>query len=300
MTPARDRAAKGAYSGHGLAVLRLGVVADPHLAPSGTGPRSYHNEYRMEDAGTRFRLAMARCAREGVDAVALPGDLSHFGDGGSLSEGVRIAGESGLPVLAVAGNHDVVGRAGALAEAVVGSGAANVRLARPGGELVGGVRLAGFSVTQGTSRFSGRSLGDFDVEGWGEGPAVVVTHYPVVSLAEKVAAEGLKYPGDLEDLPSVAGPLLRRTAPTVVVHGHAHVRDALVSGGVLQISCAALVEPPFEATFLDVTEEDVRVSVRSERVPIAPSPDGARLPVLSPQKQGWVFEEGAWKIDGPD
>jgi hypothetical protein len=73
----------------------------------------------------------------------------------------------------------------------------------------------------------------------------------------------------------------------VVVHGHAHVRDALVLGSVLQIACAALVEPPFEATLLDITEEDGgRVSVRRECVRIAPSPDGARLPVLSPREQG--------------
>ena len=151
------------YFGYGFAVLRLGVVADPHLAPGGIGPLSYHNEYRVEDAWPRFRLALARCAHEGVDAVALPGDLSHFGDGGSLAEGIRIAGESGLPVLAVVGNHDVLERAEALAEAIAGSGAANVRLAWPGGEPVDGVRLAGFSVAEGASRFSGRSLGDFGV-----------------------------------------------------------------------------------------------------------------------------------------
>jgi hypothetical protein len=98
----------GVYSGHGFAVLRLGVVADPqHLAPSGIGPLSYHNAYRMEEAGARFRLALARCAREGVNAVALPGDLSHFGDEGSLAEGVQFADESGVPVLVVAGNHEV-------------------------------------------------------------------------------------------------------------------------------------------------------------------------------------------------
>ena len=127
-----------------------------------------------------------------------------------------------------------------------------------------------------------------------------MTHYPVVSLAERVAAEGLKYPGDLEDLPSVTGPLLGRAAPTVVVHGHAHVRDALATGGVLQISCAALDEPPFEAIFLDVTEEDGRVSVRRECVQFAPFPEEATLPMLSPRSQRWTFEEGTWKAGDPD
>lgn len=271
--------------------MKLGIVADPHLAPAGTGPLSYHNGYRTADAGTRLRLALARCSREGVDAVALLGDLAHFGDEGSLAEGVEIAGESGLPVLAVPGNHDVSERAEALAEAVARAGAGNVRLATPDGELVGGVRLAGFSVEPGASG-SFRSRGGFGVGGWGEGPTVVLTHYPVVSLAKRVAAAGLEYPGDLEDLPEAAGPLLGRAAPTVVVHGHAHVRDALVSGGVLQLSCAALIEPPFEVTVLDVEREDGAVSVREKAIAVAGSPGGVRLPVLSGAEGEWRFEEG--------
>src|SRR5918994_2247286 len=248
----------GVYSGHGFAVLRLGVVADPqHLAPSGIGPLSYHNAYRMEDAGARFRLALARCAREGVNAVALPGDLSHFGDEGSLAEGVQFADESGVPVLVVAGNHDV------------------------------------FTMCWGAPGPSPRhSLGGFGVGGWDEGPAVVVTHYPVVSLVETVAAEGFKYPGGLEDLLSVAGALLRRNGAD---GGRPRPRTRPGRLGLGQ-SAADRVRGARRASVRgDIARhhgrgDGGRVSVRRECVRIAPSPDGARLPVLSPREQGWTFE----------
>lgn len=276
--------------------MRLGIVADAHLAPAGTGPVRYHNEYRMADAASRLRLALAKCSREGVDAVALLGDLSHFGDEASLAEGIGIAGESRLPVLAVAGNHDVLERAEALAGAVArGQAADDVRLAAPGGEAIGGVRVSGFSVEAGASR-TFRSREDLRVGEWDDTPAVVLTHYPVISLAERAAEEDLKYPGDLEDLPGVAGPLLAREAPTVVVHGHAHVRDALVSGALLQLSCAALVEPPFEVTLLDVEKAGGKVVVRARAIAVAGSPRGARVPALSPAEGEWRFDaqEGGW------
>jgi Icc-related predicted phosphoesterase len=277
--------------------LKLGIVADPHLAPVGAGPVRYHNEYRMADAASHLRLALARCSQEGVDAVALLGDLSHFGDEGSLAEGIEIAGESGLPVLAVSGNHDVLEHVGAIAEAVARSDTSGcVKLAAPGGELIGGVLVAGFSVQSGSSG-TVRSREARRVGSWGEVSAVVLTHYPVISLARRVAAEGLKYPGDLEDFADVAGSLLARDAPTVVVHGHAHVRDVLVSGNVLQISCAALVEPPFEVTLLDVEQTDGVVAVRARAIAIGSSPSGIRIPVLSPAEGEWRFEkrEDGWR-----
>jgi hypothetical protein len=137
-----------------------------------------------------------------------------------------------------------------------------------------------------------RSVGAPEVEGWGEDAAVLISHYPVFSLAARAAEASLRYAGDLVNLEEVARPLLGRGAPTVVVHGHLHLRGSLVAGPVLQVSCAALVEPPFEVTLLDVGREDGRLLVRRRSFSVAPSPEGVRLPVLSPAEEGWAFYPG--------
>jgi predicted phosphodiesterase len=248
----------------------------------------------MADAAARFRLALDRCTQKNADAIAVLGDVSHVGDKASLEEGVRLAGATGRPVRMVPGNHDVLERADALSKAVERVGAENVRLALPEGEVLGGVRVAGMSVVQGASQSSFRSSGSLGAGGWGEEPVVLLSHYPLVSLAPKMASEGLKYPGDLEDLEEVAGRLLGRTGPTIVVHGHAHVRHADMARAMLQVSCAALIEPPFEVTLLDVERSGGRLLVRAESVPVAASGD-VRLPTLSPPDGAWALGPGAWE-----
>jgi hypothetical protein len=80
-----------------------------------------------------------------------------------------------------------------------------------------------------------------------------------------------------------------------VVNGHIHRRDACTEEKVLQVSCSALYEPPYEITLLDLETEEDRLAVRVERIPIAPSSDeDARLSILSPARQRWVFDSGAW------
>ena len=115
-------------------------------------------------------------------------------------------------------------------------------------------------------------------------------------MIERAEREGLYYgDNDLENLDEVQQPLLEREAPTVVVNGHIHRRDACAEEQVLQVSCSALYEPPYEITLLDLEAEESRLSVRVERIPVAPSSDeDARLSILSPARQRWVFDEGAW------
>jgi calcineurin-like phosphoesterase family protein len=250
----------------------------------------------MSDTMKRYRLALRRCVREDVDGVALLGDLSWSGDGESLEAGLRLAAKTGRRVWTVSGNHDCGERVDALARAVRWIGEENVRLATPEGEVVGGgLRVAGMGVASENWGYTARSGGEPDVLGWGDELVVWLSHYPMISFAEKASRAGLYYgDNDLEDLEEAARPLLERPAPTIVVNGHMHMRDACVAGKVLQISCAALVEPPFELTFLDIEREGDRITVRKESAPVAPLPDDVRLPVLSPANQGWVFEAGAW------
>jgi hypothetical protein len=118
----------------------------------------------------------------------------------------------------------------------------------------------------------------------------------MISFAEKASEAGLYYgDNDLEDLEEAAQPLLGRTGPTIVVNGHMHMRDACVVGEVLQVSCAALTQPPFEVTFLGLEREDDQITVRKQSVAVTPFSDDVRLPILSPSKQEWVFEGRTWR-----
>ena len=108
------------------------------------------------------------------------------------------------------------------------------------------------------------------------------THYPAISFSEEVSSAGLVYGDNLEDLEEVARLLLGREAPTVVVNGHVHLRATRIEGPVLQVSCAALVEPPFEVTLLDLVKlGGGRVKVRRESTSLT-----VRSPAFSPPRQG--------------
>ena len=274
--------------------MKLGIIADAHLGPPGTRVPSFHVEYESADTMVAYRLALRRCVQEDVDGVALLGDLSHSGDEESLDAGVRLAAETGLTVWVVSGNHDCFERVDALAEAVRRVGEDNVRLATPEGEVVGeGLRVAGNSVMSGHWGYTADDRPD--VSKWEDDSVVWLTHYPVISFAEKVSEAGLIYGDDLEDLEDVAQPLLKRSAPTVVVNGHIHVRHFYAARKVLQFSCGALIEPPFEVTFLDFFEpESGRISARTESVPLVSSLP-VHVPALSPPRQEWVFEAGTWR-----
>ena len=282
--------------------LRFGIIADAHLGPTGTnfppvlGFPSVPYEYERSDAIMRYRHALRRCVQEDVDGLLLLGDLSWSGDRESLEVGVRLAAKTGRPVWTVSGNHDCGERVDALARAVRWIRADNVRLATLEGEMVGKeLRIAGMSVTSENWGYTARSGGKPDVSGWGGDLVMWLSHYPMISFEEKASQAGLYYgDNDLEDLEEAARPLLERSGPTVVVNGHMHMRDACVVGEVLQVSCAALTQPPFEVTFLDFERKGEQITVRRESVSVAPFPDDVYLPVLSPPKQEWIFEAGMW------
>ena len=273
--------------------LRLGILADPHLVP---------DDHATDGDMARYRSALRRCVREGVDGLALLGDLSWSGDAASLEAGLRLAARTGLAVRAVSGNHDLGEWEDALAEAVRRVGAKNVRLATPAGEVFGGedVRVTGLCVASDNYGYTARSDERPDVSGWGEETVVLLSHYPMISFRERAEREGVYYgDNDLENLEEVARPLLGRTAPTVVINGHMHMRDDCAAEQVLQISCAALTQPPFDLTLLDLKTGGGRISVGVERIPVAPSPDDVRLSALSPARLRWVFEEGMWRQAAP-
>ena len=143
------------------------------------------------------------------------------------------------------------------------------------------LRVRVFAQVDGTLEVRGAFRAGFDVC---EKSTTVAwfTHYPAISFSEEVSSAGLVYGDNLEDLEEVARRLLAREAPTVVVNGHVHLRATRIEGPVLQVSCAALVEPPFEVTLLDLVKlGGGRVKVRRESTSLT-----VRSPAFSPPRQG--------------
>lgn len=277
--------------------IRIGVVADVHLTPPGTGPLAWHNPYALADAADRLADALAWCVAEGAETLAVLGDLAHFGDDTSLEAGVRLAAAAGRPTWMTPGNHDCTQEDGALAAAVERFGRGGARIAPAAGDLLGGwLRVAGLGLVGDRSGLTA-AADRLPLAAWGDGPVLLLSHYPLLSFRADAERAGLAHPGDLTNLATASQALFDRAAPTVVVHGHAHLRHASVADAVLQLSVAALIEPPFEATLLELDRIDGGLAVRRRAVAMQHA-GGARIPALAPAVGSWRFAAGRWRADG--
>lgn len=117
------------------------------------------------------------------------------------------------------------------------------------------------------------------------GAGVVLTHFPLVSLRERCADVGLLYSGHLRNLAKEPELVATRDwRATVVLNGHLHVRAARRRESIYQLSCAALVEPPYDVTAVDVHVHDGALRVHYECAPIAAAAHVESRPVLAPAR----------------
>jgi Calcineurin-like phosphoesterase len=269
--------------------LRLGVLTDIHAVADPARRAAWINRYDFAGVLDRCERAVELFASERVDRVLLLGDLSHDGDLPSLRQVLR-ATASPVPLAAVGGNHD----SPQPTTQIVRAGGDAVQL--PGWRAVGAgsVSTAGLRVTR---RAPGRwgAARRPALTTWGDAPVLLASHFPVLSRVRAVTERGLPYAGDLVDRAGVAGALRARTGPTLVTCGHLHVRDSVASGPLLQLGLGALVEPPFDATVLDLTAEGGRFGVVRHAHELASAPE-RRDPRLAPTREAWSFEPGrGWR-----
>lgn len=270
----------------------IGVISDIHLSPPGTPPDGWHNPYPLGQAREMLARAIARCAGEDVDAVVLLGDLTHTGDLASLATVIAETATLDRPVHVLPGNHDF---------------AFPPREVRAVAERNGGARLtyapAAFAVADGlhatTTMLELRSGSGFHAADLPRVPRdaalVVFTHFPALPTRERVRAWGLRHAGDLANRAALAATLAVRERPTIVVHGHLHVRDAHATGAVLQLGCAALIEPPHELAVIEIAHETGgELTVRRRAESVAAFAPELRLPVMAPETQTWRYADGAW------
>lgn len=275
--------------------MRLGIVTDVHLCPPGAPAGAWHNPYDLESVPRRLTLALERLVAEGVAAITMLGDLTSFADADSVDRALRILAESPVPIRFVPGNHDAEPGGVDLADRVATLDNPALRMADPAGEDLGGVRVAGLGIGRAGDAFT---IGAVAADGWDREPVVLLSHSPILDIEAKITAAGLKNAGAFADPTGVGTLLDRRPGPTVVLHGHFHVRDAATNGPVLQLGFAALVEPPNEVAILDIEPElgsgGSEIRVRVNCLPIKPM-RAERLPVLVPVRQEWRFFAGSWQ-----
>jgi predicted phosphodiesterase len=261
--------------------MRLGFVADVHWTTGRPGYLRWHNEWDFEGLPERLAATAEHLAE--TDLIVLAGDIS---SGGDLDSIIHVLGElSGVPLVAVTGNHDVDEGEGVLAAAVSDGSA----LAQPAGVVHGPLRVSGVQVMAEGDGYA--TVVGPETAAWGGGLAVFVSHFPAISRAEMFAEEGFKYPGDLNDREAVLEPLAERSAPTVVLCGHIHARDSHAEGRVLQLVGGALIEAPYECAIVDVDEEAMTVTRQAH--PLR-GPAVERSPVFAPERETWRFDGLVW------
>jgi predicted phosphodiesterase len=265
--------------------MRLGFVTDVHWTTGQPGYLGWHNKWDFE--GLPARLAATAESLAGADLVVLAGDIS---SGGDLDSIAHVLGElSGVPVVAVTGNHDVDEGEGVLAAAVSDGSA----LAQPAGVVHGPLRVAGVQVMAADGGYA-MVVGP-ETTAWGDGLAVLVSHFPAISRAEMFAERDFEYPGDLRDRAMLLERLAARTAPTVVLCGHIHARDSHAEGSVLQLVGGALIEAPYEYAIVDVDAD--ALAVTREAHPLN-GPPVERTPVFAPERETWRFDGLVWSSNG--
>jgi hypothetical protein len=257
--------------------VRIGVLSDLHceLEPSGS---RWINVFEPEHVDDRADAALEWFSQARVDLILLLGDVVQFANPSDLEHiFARLAAAEVAPLATVGGNHDL----------------------RLGDEFaerarVHGIRLlheepfeavAGVGIGRGTAppQYVGR-LGRA-----GEGGLVVVaSHFPLLSEASRVAAAGLPYAGDLVNRADLERELRSDPRPKLVLSGHIHVRCSRHDGPLLQLTVGALVEPPFDATLVEIEATSVRRTAR--RLGEIAVTD----PVFAPDEECWQWTNGEW------
>ena len=281
--------------------LRLGVIADPHVALERLEDAAWHNPFRLADAHERLDAALAHPLLDGTDVVVLLGDLAHFGDRTSLRRVVEAVARGERPGVLLSGNHDVLTPGARLQDEVVDRGGGLVVSPLACESEAPAVKAfeaagAGLAVHEVTS-LTERALQPFDVTGRRLADAdsvaaldVFLTHFPVLTLEDRCRDAGLLYAAHLDILASLPSVLPATGRPAVALSGHLHLRGVTTEANVLQLVFAALVEPPYEVAVVEIDVDATSVAYQCASVV---EPDAERLPVLDPPSGRWAFDPGS-------
>ncbi|TDB93928.1 metallophosphoesterase [Actinomadura sp. 7K534] len=282
-----------------MAAVRLAVITDSHLCSPATPPGFWNHELPLPESWTLWDEAMGVVADSAVDAIVLLGDVTNFAEPDVMVRALRRLTDFGRPVMAVAGNHDVVPHENALARAARTLGDPLLTVP-PFARAVHGFTFAGVPVKATGTGYrvddAARSVPDglpLDA------PLVVLSHFPLIDRRAAILDQGLKFPGGLDGAARVTETLRNRRAPSIVLHGHLHWQDAAQDGRVLQLGMPALIEWPHAVSIVTVDDDGSgpRIERRTRRVTAPPGTGPGRF---SLNDDRWAVRDGRWLSDSLD
>jgi len=266
--------------------VRIGVLSDLHCELEPAGSR-WINVFEPEHLDHRTDAALEWFTEARVDLILLLGDSVQFANPSDLAHVfARLAAADVAPLATVNGNHDL--RLGE--EFAACARKHGIRLLYDEPLELAGVAVTGVGVDRGLAppQYVGR-LG-----GWGGevGVVVVASHFPVLSEAFRVAAAGLPYAGDLVNRADVEGELRSDPRPKVVLSGHIHARCSTHDGPLLQFTVGALIEPPFDATIVEIDTTSLSVRRTARRLGEIAITD----PVFAGDDERWERTDDRWAL----
>jgi hypothetical protein len=269
--------------------MRIGMLSDLHLRQPGLSPDGWHNPHQFETARERLATALDLLGQEGVEAIAVLGDLTHDGDEATFHDVLEILATAPVPVWIVPGNHDLMPDTSVLVRALAGYTGSPMLLSGESLLFMGGWQVLGCGLTRTPDGYlvePGPLLQTLD------DPALVLSHFPLLSLRTQASAASLQYAGDPLNGAAVVAELTNRAVPVLVFSGHLHIRHAQAQGPVLQASCGAQVESLFEMTVLDLSAWSEGM-VSWQATSVAPVWPGVE-PALSDAHQTWRWDGDHW------
>jgi hypothetical protein len=260
--------------------VRIGVLSDLHCELEPAGSR-WINDFEPEHLDERTDAALEWFSEAEVDLILLLGDVVQFANLSDLEHMFsRLATAGVAPLATVGGNHDL--RLGEeFADCARKHG---IRLLHE--EPLDPVTGVGVERGPAPPQYVGQLgawAGDVDI-------VVVASHFPLLSEATRVAAAGLPYAGDLVNRADLESRLRSDGRPKLVLSGHIHARCSTHEGALLQLTVGAVIEPPFDATLVEIDGTSVRRTAR--RLGEIAVTD----PVFAADDERWQWTDERWTL----
>jgi Icc-related predicted phosphoesterase len=273
-----------------MAILKIGVIADVHAAPADSPSESWQGGYAPAEGAALARQAIARLRSESIDALFVLGDSANNGDHQSMKDAVAAVSSLSVPTWIVAGNVDLR-RSQSELEDSLAAVAPNLRLPTAMGRPFQGFIEAGL-------RFNGAPDDEIaltnrpNIAAWRDEPVLLLSHYPVISRHNEALAGGWKYSGDAVGLTDLDAELAKRRAPTIVFHGHLHLKDAVANGTLLQLGFPALIESGHQFAIVTISSDagDIRLNIAW----LTATPDDRPVAKIGEPASSWIFTSHAW------
>jgi len=277
-------------------MLRIGVIADPHIDLTPPRAISFHNQYCLEESAELFRRAIERLRNDKVDIIAVLGDVTDRGDRPAFEAAIEMVQDVDRPIYLLPGNHDV-GDGGSLMREIVAA------VSQPWVEqgpfqaqrMSGGLTLAAMDLEASPNPWIGQSRNGLPGPCDGDDLLLMLTHYPLCSTQEFLMEAGFRHPGDLADFEVCERAADNWQIPSLILSGHLHFRGEWARGKRLQMNFAALIEPPHDVSVVVIERTAKGIAVERQSVSVRPYTSD-RLPVSAPAQSLWHLIEGCWTL----